>query len=128
MEMQKQPPEVFCKKRLQTCNFIKKETLAQVFSCEFCEILRKSFSLNASWRLLLEMEITFSRHLLVRRQRLKYQNNARNLFKANSEDTRSKPMTSILMFLFLILRRFHKLSWCFLRYVEQVNTSWVIRE
>ena len=31
---------------LQTsaCNFIKKETLAQVFSCEFCEISNKTFS------------------------------------------------------------------------------------
>ena len=27
----------------QACNFIKKETLAQVFSCEFCEILRIPF-------------------------------------------------------------------------------------
>ena len=26
----------------QTCNFIKKETLAQVFSCEFCEISKKT--------------------------------------------------------------------------------------
>ena len=25
------------------CNFIKKETLAQVFSCEFCEIFKKFF-------------------------------------------------------------------------------------
>ena len=25
------------------CNFIKKETLAQVFSCEFCEISKKTF-------------------------------------------------------------------------------------
>ena len=56
-------PEVFCKKgvirnftkftgkhlasvsfliklQAQVCNFIKKEALAQVFSCEFCEILR----------------------------------------------------------------------------------------
>ena len=24
--------------KLQACNFIKKETLTQVFSCEFCEI------------------------------------------------------------------------------------------
>ena len=24
-------------------NFIKKETLAQVFSCEFCEIFKKTF-------------------------------------------------------------------------------------
>ena len=33
-------PEVICK----TCNFIKKETLAQVFSCEFCEISKNTFS------------------------------------------------------------------------------------
>ena len=25
------------------CNFIKKETLTQVFSCEFCEIFKKTF-------------------------------------------------------------------------------------
>ena len=25
------------------CNFIKKETLAQVFSCEFCEIFKNTF-------------------------------------------------------------------------------------
>ena len=25
------------------CNFIKKETLAQMFSCEFCEILKNTF-------------------------------------------------------------------------------------
>ena len=27
--------------RHQTCNFIIKETLAQAFSCEFCEIFKK---------------------------------------------------------------------------------------
>ena len=26
-----------------TCNFIKKEALSQVFSCEFCEIFKNSF-------------------------------------------------------------------------------------
>ena len=26
------------------CNFVKKETLAQVFSCEFCEISKDTFS------------------------------------------------------------------------------------
>ena len=30
--------------KLQACNFIKKETLAQVFSCEFCEIPKNTFS------------------------------------------------------------------------------------
>ena len=37
--------EVFCKisqnSQENNCNFIKKETLAQVFSCEFCEISKK---------------------------------------------------------------------------------------
>ena len=28
----------------EACNFIKKETLAQVFSCEFCEIAKNTFS------------------------------------------------------------------------------------
>ena len=28
----------------QACNFIKKETLAQVFSCEFCEISKNTLS------------------------------------------------------------------------------------
>ena len=32
--------------RPETCNFIRKETLAQVFSCEFCEILRTLFFQN----------------------------------------------------------------------------------
>ena len=35
-------------------NFIKKETLAQVFSCEFCEILKKTFfTEHLQWLLLL---------------------------------------------------------------------------
>ena len=56
-------PEVFCKKGVlrnfakftgkhlyqslffnKVANFIKKETLAQVFSCEFCEICKNTFS------------------------------------------------------------------------------------
>ena len=27
----------------EACNFIKKETLAQVFSCKFCEIIKNTF-------------------------------------------------------------------------------------
>ena len=38
-------------KKIQTgllkCNFIKKETLAQVFSCEFCEIFKSTFFYGA---------------------------------------------------------------------------------
>ena len=53
----KQAPEVFYTKRCsqkfrkirrktpvpEACNFIKKEILAQVFSCEFCEISKNIF-------------------------------------------------------------------------------------
>ena len=31
------------KLQVETCNFIKKETLAEVFSCEFCEISNNTF-------------------------------------------------------------------------------------
>ena len=33
--------------KLQACDFIKKETLAQLFSCEFCEISKKSGKIQA---------------------------------------------------------------------------------
>ena len=33
--------------RLKACNFIKKETLTQVFSCEFCEIFKNNFFYRA---------------------------------------------------------------------------------
>ena len=54
--IEKQPPKVFYKKGVlrnfakftgkQLCQslFIKKETLAQVFSCEFCKISKHTFS------------------------------------------------------------------------------------
>ena len=32
------------------CNFIKKETLAQVFSCAFCEILKNIFFTEHLWK------------------------------------------------------------------------------
>ena len=34
----------------EACNFIKKETLAQVFSCEFCEIINYKSKNNFSYR------------------------------------------------------------------------------
>ena len=38
------PEALFLKKGLQqACNFIKKETLGQVFSCEFCESFKNIF-------------------------------------------------------------------------------------
>ena len=36
--------KVFLKILRESCNFIRKETLAQVFSCEFCKISKNTFS------------------------------------------------------------------------------------
>ena len=38
-----------CATRPQACNFIKKETLAQVLSCEFCEISKNTFFTEHLW-------------------------------------------------------------------------------
>ena len=40
--------ELFCKKG-EACNFIRKETLTQVFSCEFCEISKNIFFTEHLW-------------------------------------------------------------------------------
>ena len=34
---------------LEACNFIKKETLAQMFSCEFCEISKNTYFTEHLW-------------------------------------------------------------------------------
>ena len=62
-------PEVFCRKgvltnfakftgkhlclRPETCNFIKKETLGQMFSCKFFKISENTFCYRVLWWLLL---------------------------------------------------------------------------
>ena len=38
----------------KACNFIKNEALAQVFSCEFCEISKNTFFIEHLWWLLLQ--------------------------------------------------------------------------
>ena len=43
--------------RLQACNFTRKETPTQVFSCEFCEIFRNIFFLEHLRWLLLNLRI-----------------------------------------------------------------------
>ena len=41
----------------KACNFIKKETLAQLFSCKFCEIFKNTFSTeHLRWLLLQVVE------------------------------------------------------------------------
>ena len=53
----------------EACNFIKKEALVQVFSCEFCEIFKNIFFMeHLPWLLLifnLEGYYFYSRHLAV---------------------------------------------------------------
>ena len=44
----------------EACNFIKKETLAQVFSCEFCEISRNTFFTEHLWA-----TVSISRHKMI---------------------------------------------------------------
>ena len=45
----------------KVCNFIEKETLAQVFSCEFCEISKNTFFLqHLRWLLLVALPWTWS--------------------------------------------------------------------
>ena len=55
-----QTPESLFLIRPEACNFIKKETLAQVFSWEFCKILRTPFLQNTSGRLLLKQPYVLS--------------------------------------------------------------------
>ena len=49
------PEYAYNKLYKQSYNFIKKETLAQVFSCEFFEILRTPFLIEHLWWLLLNL-------------------------------------------------------------------------
>ena len=43
----------------EACKFIEKETLVQVFSCEFCEIFKKSFFIERLRWLLLDNMLSF---------------------------------------------------------------------
>ena len=46
-------PENLCQSLMMPATLLKKETLAQVFSCEFCDISKNTFLQNISGRLLL---------------------------------------------------------------------------
>ena len=53
-------PEVFWK-RAQACNFIKKETLTKVFSCELCEIFQNTFFIeHLRWLLQQNLSLGFA--------------------------------------------------------------------
>ena len=43
----------------EACNFIKKESLAQVFSCEFCEISKSTISTEHLWATASEKSLCF---------------------------------------------------------------------
>ena len=61
---QKQPLQVFYEKsvlrNIATLVILAKETLAQVFSCEFCEISKNAFFTEQLWPLLLNKILKFT--------------------------------------------------------------------
>ena len=44
LEISQNSQENTCAREPESCNFIKKETLALAFSCEFCKISKNTFS------------------------------------------------------------------------------------
>ena len=66
-------PEVFCKKgvlenfakftakHLSRASFLIKRALAELFSCEFCEIFKNNFFIEQPWRLLLKIKFSFGK-------------------------------------------------------------------
>ena len=87
-KIQKQPPEVFHEKGVlrnftkfagkrlchsfffnkvagQAWNFVKKETLAQVLSCESCEISKNTFLQNTSGQLLVKIQKNYGVTMMV---------------------------------------------------------------
>ena len=67
LEISKNPQENTCARvSLKACNFTKKETLAQVFFCAFCEISKNTFLQNIPGRQFLHIDaiITEIIHIL----------------------------------------------------------------
>ena len=52
------------KLRPKACNFVKKETLVQMLSCEFCEILKNTFFIEHLWCLLQQVFDLFVQNIL----------------------------------------------------------------
>ena len=48
-DVKQQPPKVFCKKSASGLQLYSKETLAQVFSCEFSQISKNTFFTEHLW-------------------------------------------------------------------------------
>ena len=67
--------EISQNSQTKVCNFIKKESLAQVFSCEFCEISKNTFFTEHRWLLLFLSQIEITCKLLTEITVLKTINN-----------------------------------------------------
>ena len=50
---------ILIKMQAEACNFIKKETLAKVFSCKFCKILKNTFFIEHLRWLYIVLEIVW---------------------------------------------------------------------
>ena len=61
-------------KRPKVCNFIEKETLADVFSCEFCEIFKNTFGRLLLWTNASETSNTKYLQLIERRSKVQKKN------------------------------------------------------
>ena len=59
LEISQNSQENTCVRISQACNFIKKETLAHAFSCEFCEIFKNTIFIEQLWWLLLQFPNNF---------------------------------------------------------------------
>ena len=57
--------------RPEACNFIKKETLAQVFFCEFCEISKNTFFIEHLWAIASTLSELSCSHSVLLIKRLK---------------------------------------------------------
>ena len=99
---------LFFNKVAGLCNFIRKDSLAQVLSCEFCEISKNTFYREHLWWLLLSISVrgewkhnrmnwvhpfilyseSNSDSIYLLNSAITTQNNRPNLLKVNIKDTR----------------------------------------
>ena len=114
--------------KLQVCNFIKKETLTKVFSCEFCEIFKNTFfyrtpQVTASDCFWSFVVLSCSKTLFIKRENTcsRLSQPALNLFKVNNGNIRA--MCEIYSNWIVKTPERRCASVSFVDF-EQVNTGW----
>ena len=86
----------------KACNFIKKETPAQMFSCEFCEIFRNTFFTEHLWKtasiFLISFDVSFKvidSKKLLQFSRLSIYTSLKGLILVSKENHNKAPITTI---------------------------------